>query len=45
MTLGRVKRDLNKYFEKSDRFSPVDLRLLTGIINKRLKRKVLPKKK
>ena len=43
MTLGRVKRDLNKYFEKSDRFSLVDLRLLTGIINKRLKRKAPPK--
>ncbi len=45
MTLGRVKKDLNKYFEKSDRFSLVDLRLLTGIINKRLKRKAPPKKR
>ena len=39
MTLGKVKKDLSKYYEKSEKFSLVDLRLLTGIVNKRLKRK------
>jgi len=38
MTLGRIKKDLQRYFFRQGKFSMVDLRLLSGIIHRNFKK-------
>lgn len=39
VTLGKLKKDLQRYLIKQSKLSLVDIRLLTGIINKGFKQK------
>jgi len=32
MTLGRIKKDLEQYFERQEKFTLVDLRLFNGLM-------------